>query len=80
MSRVYYTIMGVVSYKVRSQTHESSMDDSSATESNSDDKPVTVLRSALLATKEKYYNDSSSQDTGDQVKEKASKDKKQQSQ
>ena len=36
------------------------MDDSSATESNPDDKPVTVLRSALLATKEKYYNNSSS--------------------
>ena len=48
------------------------MDDSSSAESNPDDEPVTVLRrSARLATKEKHYNDSSSEDTGDQVKEKA---------
>ena len=54
------------------------MDDSSAAESNPDDKPVTVLRSARLATNEKYFNDSSSEDTGDEVKEKASKDKRRQ--
>ena len=55
------------------------MDDSSAAESNPDYKPVTVLRrSARLATNEKYCNDSSSEDTGDEVKEKASKDKRRQ--
>ena len=45
------------------------MDNSSSAKSNPDDEPVTVLRrSARLATKEKYHNDSSSEDTGDQVK------------
>ena len=55
------------------------MDDSSAAESNPDDEPVTLLRrSARLATKEKYHNDSSSEDTGVEVKEKlkASKDRR----
>ena len=42
----------------------------SGAESNPDDEPVTILRSACLATKEKNYNDSSLEDTGDQVKEK----------
>ena len=48
-------------------------------ESNPDDEPVTLLRrSARLATKEKYHNDSSSEDTGVEVKEKlkASKDRR----
>ena len=49
------------------------------TQSNPDDEPVTLLRrSARLATKEKYHNDSCSEDTGDEVKKKlkASKDRR----
>ena len=62
----FVTITGVVSYK---HMEEAWMIMSGA-ESNPDDEPVTILRSARLATKEKNYNDSSSEDTGDQVKEK----------